>query len=127
VKNPPSDGAWSAILAHRGFRAVEDPEWKEMAYLEMPEASRKKDSALISEDHRTVALRFPGEWRYFQLGGTSIRKAAGAVVKRELWESLGLGWEAVSNFDGIDLPLVRTPPAGPSLPREWRDSRMIRY
>jgi hypothetical protein len=126
MKNPPGDGTWSVILAHRGFRAVEDPEWKEKAYLEMPEASRRKDSALISEDHRTVALRLAGEWRYFQLGGTTTRQAAGAVVKRELWEPLGLGWEAVSNLDGIDLPITRMTSHAPA-PREWRDSRMIHY
>jgi hypothetical protein len=93
----------------------------------MPEASRRNENALVTENHRTIALRSSGEWHFFQLGGTAGGKASGAPVKRELWESLGTGWEAVSVFEVLDLPITRTeknPQAGPT---EWQDPRMLVY
>jgi hypothetical protein len=115
------------VLRARGFEAIEDPEWKEKAYAEMPEASRRNENALVSENHRTIALRANGEWHFFQLGGRDGGKAAGAPVKRELWESLGIGWEAVSMFESLELPVTRTEKSERAVPLEWRDPRMLEY
>lgn len=125
--NAPSDEVWNAVLDRKGFRPVEDPEWKEKAYVEMPEASRKLGSALLSEDLRTIAVRSGGEWRFFQLGRSDSGKAYGEVVRRELWMPMGLGWEALSTVDRTEFPKFRTRAKGRNVPSEWEDPRRISY
>jgi len=125
--HPPSAESWKETLVRRGFAPVEDPSWREKAYAEMPEVSRAKSSAFISEDRHTVALREAGDWIYFELKGAPGKEIPGQVVARELWEGLGVGWEAVAAFEKIELPLVRT--AGPPgrQAKSWKDSRNLDY
>jgi hypothetical protein len=125
--NGPSEAAWESFFVSKGFRRIEDPGWKEKAYAQMPEASRKKDSALLSEDRRTAALRLPTEWVFYQLGGIAGGRPPGTVVARELWEGLGIGWEAIAALDRTELPLVRTESGPKSGKAEWSDPRSIRY
>lgn len=122
--NPPALETWRAHLLRRGFAPIDDPDWREKAFAEMPDVGRARDSALISVDRATFALRTEGDWSYFKLGGG---KAGGAIVRRELWERLGLGWEAVARFDALDLPLFRKPAEKPGNWGEWRDARSLSY
>lgn len=123
----PTPESWKEILTRRGFAPLEDPDWREKAYAEMPENSRLKASAYISEDHHTVALRVSGDWLYFELKNAPGKAAPGQVVPRELWEGLGLGWEAFAAFETIDLPIMRTADAPAKKAGAWRDPRSLEY
>lgn len=123
-ENPPRLETWRAELFRRGFGPIDDPAWREKAFAEMPDAGRVRDSALISEDHKTVALRTEGDWLYFGLG---MRGNGGQTVKRELWEPLGLGWEAVARFGGLDLPVFQRAAEKARQKQEWRDTRSLNY
>lgn len=125
--HPPSAESWKEILVRRGFAPVEDPAWREKAYAEMPEVSRTKSSAFVSEDRHTVALREAGDWIYFELKGAPGKGIPGQVVARELWEGLGVGWESVAAFEKIELPLVRTAGEKVKHKEAWRDSRSLNY
>lgn len=127
ITHPPSAESWKEILLRRGFAPIEDPAWREKAYAEMPEASRTKSSAFISEDRHTVALRESGDWIYFELKGTPGKGIPGQVVARELWEGLGVGWEAIAAFEKTELPLVRTAKEKVRQAEAWRDSRRLDY
>ncbi len=121
--NPPTLETWRAVLGRRGFGPIEDAGWREKAFVEMPDVGREPAVALISEDRATFALRAESDWLFFGLG----RKggSGGATVKRELWERLGLGWEAVARFDRLELPAfygLKTPKKA-----EWRDDRSLDY
>lgn len=126
-ENPPSIESWQTLLTHRGYVAVEDPGWREKAHGEMPDAGRNRGSAWISEDRHTVAIRSEGEWLYFALGGAKDGSGGGAVVSRELWEELGIGWEAVTHYMRLELPLIRTRATRRPESREWRDPRGLHY
>lgn len=121
--NPPTVETWRALLNRRGFGAIEDPGWREKAFAEMPDVGRERAAALISEDRATFALRVESDWLYFGLGRSG--GAGGATVKRELWEPLGIGWEAVARFDRLDLPTFRG--VSPPKKTEWRDDRSLDY
>ena len=123
----PSPETWKDLLTRRGFYPVEDPVWREKAYAEMPESSRLRASALISEDRHTVALRIAGDWIYYELKGFAGKPVPGQIVNRELWEKLGLGWEAVAAFESIELPLVRIPEGPKAAPQKWKDPRELAY
>lgn len=123
----PTPESWKEILTRRGFAPLEDPAWREKAYAEMPESSRLKASAFISEDRHTVALRVSGDWLYFELKNAPGKAALGQVVARELWEGLGLGWEAFAAFETIELPIMRTAGAPTLKAKAWRDSRSVEY
>jgi hypothetical protein len=122
--NPPPLATWKSILERRGFGPIDDTGWREKAFAEMPDIGRTKDSALISEDRTTFALRTEGDWLYF---GLARNGGGGQTVKRALWEKLGMGWEAVSAFDTLALPEFKKPMDKPKEPTEWRDSRSLDY
>lgn len=121
--NPPSIESWRGIVGRRGFAPIDDPAWREKAFVEMPDLGRARDSVLVSEDRATLALRTEGDWLYFGLG----RSAGGQTVKRALWERLGIGWEAVARFDRLDLPEFRASGEKPGIKRKWRDVRSLDY
>lgn len=125
--HPPTPESWKELLLRRGFAPLEDPDWREKAYAEMPESSRMKASAYISEDRHTLALRVSGDWLYFELKNAPGKAVPGQVVARELWEGLGLGWEAFAAFEAMDLPIMRTAGASSVKEKTWKDSRSIEY
>lgn len=125
--NPPSVEAWNSLLTTRKFVAVEEPGWREKANGEMPEASRAKASVWVSEDRYTLAIRLDGEWEYFALGGAKNGSGGGEVVRRDLWEPLGIGWEGVAAFTRLELPLIRIHASQAPESREWRDPRGLHY
>ena len=122
--NPPALETWRAVLLRRGFGPIDDPAWREKAFAEMPDIGRNRDSALISEDHTTFALRTEGDWVYF---GLARNGGGGQTVKRELWERLGVGWEAVAHLDALTLPDFKMASDKPRISKEWRDSRSLDY
>ncbi|MBC7386435.1 MAG: hypothetical protein H7301_09795 [Cryobacterium sp.] len=127
-ENAPSAATWQSILFRRGFSLIEDPAWREKAVAEMPENSRWKATSLISEDRYWVALKTSGEWAYFRRGGTGTTKFGGQVVKRELWEDLGVGWAGIARIDQMDLPDIHLPRSTEPNPAiSWRDSRSIEF
>jgi hypothetical protein len=123
-ENPPVLEAWRAILVQRGFGPIDDPAWREKAFGEMPDVGRTRDSALISEDRTTFALRTEGDWLYF---GLARNGGGGQTVKRELWEPLGIGWEAVAHLDALELPVFKRIDEKPRIREEWRDARSLDY
>ncbi len=125
--NPPSASAWRDLVLRRGFAPLEDPAWREKAYAEMPENSRAKASAYLSEDHHTLAIREAGDWLYYELKNAPGIARPGAVVSRELWENLGVGWEAYSAFEAAALPILRTAENPVKKAGPWRDPRSIEY
>lgn len=123
-ENPPRLETWRTVLLRRGFTPIDDSAWREKAFAEMPDAGRSRDSALISENHTTFALRTEGDWLYFGLG---TKGTGGQTVKRELWERLGLGWEAVARFDGLELPVFQKNAEKRRPNSEWHDRRSLNY
>lgn len=121
-ENPPRVETWRAVLARRGFGPVDDPAWREKAFVEMPDIGRSRDAAVLSEDRTTFALRTEGDWLYF---GLARNGGGGQTVKRELWERLGVGWEAVAHFDALDFPDFKAPEKAEKT--EWRDVRSLDY
>jgi hypothetical protein len=111
-------------LARKGFKPIEDPEWREKAFGEMPDVSRSGGSALISEDHTTFALRLDGDWRYYGLG---VRTTGGQIVKRALWERLGFGWEAFSHFESLEFPQFEASNEKNRKMTDWSDNRRLNY
>ncbi len=124
--SPPTLETWHTMVKDRGFVPVEDPAWREKAILEMPENSRRRGSGWISEDRYTIAVRADGDWLYFALGGPKDG-SGGSLVPRELWEDMGLGWEALAKFTQIELPRIRTQASRVPERRAWRDPRSIVY
>jgi len=122
--NPPAIETWRSILSRRDFGPIEDPEWREKAFVEMPDLGRARDSALLSEDRTTLALRIEGDWLFF---GLARNGQGGPTVKRELWEPLGIGWEAVARFDRAELPHFRKTAENPKNRGDWRDARSLDY
>ncbi len=123
----PSPESWKDLISRRGFAPIEDPNWREKAYAEMPESSRQSASAYISEDRHTVALRASGDWLYFELKNAPGKGVPGQVVSRELWEGLGVGWEAFSALEALELPKMRVPESTQKSAESWKDSRSIEY
>lgn len=123
----PSPATWQSILSQKGYGPVEDPDWKEKAYAEMPEASRLKTSAYISENRSMIAVRVVGDWVYFRFGSSGKATVGGQVVNRELWEPLGIGWEAVAKIDELDLPQLAISAKAEIGSSEWRDPRRLDF
>jgi hypothetical protein len=121
--NPPAIETWKSVLRHRGFGLIDDPAWREKAFAEMPDIGREGGATLISEDHTTFALRTEGDWLYF---GLARNGKGGQTIRRELWERLGLGWEAIARFDGLEFPVFRTA-AAPRIKGPWHDLRSLNY
>jgi hypothetical protein len=125
--NAPHTETWRSLLALKGFSPVEDPDWLEEAYAEMPEVARTKASAFIAENSSAVAFRANGEWLYYRLAGGKASTEGGPVIRRSLWIPLGIGWEAIASLDRIEIPryesskdLARSKPA-------WKDPRSLEF
>lgn len=127
VNHPPTAESWQVFLARKGYGPVEDPDWKEKAYAEMPEASRLKTSAYLSENRSVIAVRTTGEWVYFRFVGNGNKAGGGQIVNRELWEPLGLGWEAVATIDQLELPKLEIAKKSEKRPSEWEDARRLSF
>jgi hypothetical protein len=124
VSNPPTREVWQNLFARRGFEEIEDSAWREKAFLEMPEAGRKKEFLLVSEDRSTLALRTDGDWIYY----SRLRAGRGGqTIKRALWEPLGLSWEAIVGFEALSLPEYRVSAEKTGYSTEWSDPRSLNY
>lgn len=122
--NPPGTDVWRVLLERKGFGAIEDPSWREKAYAEMPEARKGHDSAFLSEDRTTFAIRTDGDWLFYGLGR---RGAGGQTVKRSLWEPLGIGWDAVARFSTSEIPQFLDPHKKEDKNTAGNDPRRLDY
>ena len=78
----------------------------------------------ISEDRTIFALRTDGDWLYF---GHHRKGNGGQIVKRALWEGIGLGWEAIARFEALELPNLQVSDGNPLKKTVWSDDRSLNY
>ncbi len=121
-EHTPSDAFWSKTLKERGYLPVIDSRWWEKSANEFPFRKPSSPNVWITENRRLFIRYATNGWEAWGLEDTSP-----PVPDRNLWESLGYGWDALDTFVQLNLPITRTNALPKIRAQSWRDPRAIHY